>query len=340
MHIQANYSLLPHNTFNIDVKTQYYVEINRQSDILILRTDVKLASLPWRIIGDGSNLLFTHDMEGVTIRCSFKQMKIVKEDVDTVWLSVGAGVQWHDLVSYTVENNWWGLENLALIPGTVGAAPVQNIGAYGSEARDSITRVQSLNVYNGQRTEFRNSECNFGYRTSIFKQEYINKLLVHRVTFRLLKSHAGNPNLVYAPLRKALEDIPKKELTPKMVFDAVVRVRQAKIPDPKHQGNAGSFFKNPVIDAEYFDELLGRYPDIPNHKMLDGSFKIPAAWLIEQCDWKGKSYGQAGVSDKHALVLVNRGKATGSEIQELSQLVQDDVNHKFGLYLEPEVIIL
>ncbi len=340
MHIQANYSLQPHNTFNIDVKTQYYVEINRQSDILILRTDMKLASLPWKIMGDGSNLLFTNDIEGVIIRCTFKQIKVMKEDQDEIWLSVGAGVEWHDLVKYTVDNNWWGLENLALIPGTVGAAPVQNIGAYGSEARDCITRVQTLNIYDGQRTEFRNSECNFGYRTSIFKQEYINKLLVHRVTFRLRKKHAGNANLVYAPLKEALKDTPKKKLTPKIVFDAVVAIRQSKIPNPQHQGNAGSFFKNPVIDEAYFEELQGEYPEIPNHKMLDGSFKIPAAWLIEQCDWKGKAHGQAGISDKHALFLINLGNAVGREIQELSHLVQDDVNHKFGIHLEPEVIIL
>lgn len=340
MHIQANYSLLPHNTFKVDVKTQYYVEINRQSDILILRTDMKLASLPWKIIGDGSNLLFTHDIEGVTIRCTFKQIKIMKEDQDEVWLSVGAGVEWHDLVKYTVDNDWWGLENLALIPGTVGAAPVQNIGAYGSEARDCITRVQTLNIYDGQRTEFRNSDCNFGYRTSIFKQEYVNKLLVHRVTFRLRKSHFGQANLVYAPLKEALKDIPSKTLTPKIIFDAIVAIREEKIPNPQRQGNAGSFFKNPVIDADYFEELQARYPDIPNHKMLDGSFKIPAAWLIEQTGWKGKSHGHAGVSRQHALVLVNLGNAIGSEIEELSQMVKADVNHKFGIYLEPEVIIL
>ncbi|MGM0541698.1 MAG: FAD-binding protein, partial [Pseudomonadota bacterium] len=229
MHIQANYSLLPHNTFKVDVKTQYYVEINRQSDILILRTDIKLASLPWKIIGDGSNILFTQDIEGVTIRCTFKQIKIMKEDQDEVWLSVGAGVDWHDLVKFTVNNDWWGLENLALIPGTVGAAPVQNIGAYGSEARDCITRVQTLNIYDGQRTEFRNSECNFGYRTSIFKQEYVNKLLVHRVTFRLKKAHAGHANLVYTPLKESLKGTPRKALTPKIIFDTIIAIREEKL---------------------------------------------------------------------------------------------------------------
>ncbi|MBF6056802.1 UDP-N-acetylmuramate dehydrogenase [Thiomicrorhabdus heinhorstiae] len=340
MHIQANYSLLPHNTFKVQAKTLYYVEINKQSDILTLRTDLTLGSLPWRIIGDGSNLLFTQDFEGVTIRCTFNKIKIVKEDDETVWISVGAGVKWHDLVSYTVENGWWGLENLALIPGTVGAAPVQNIGAYGSEARDSITRVQTLHIYSGQPREFRNAECDFGYRTSIFKQEYLNKLLVHRVTFRLKKLGHGKPNLVYDPLKNALNDYRKEELTPKHIFDTVVRIRRERLPDPSQLGNAGSFFKNPVVDADYLEKLQADYPDIPSHKTLEGNFKIPAAWLIEQCNWKGHSRGPCAVSGKHALVIVNLGHAKGKDIEELAHLVQEDVNHKFGIHLEPEVMIL
>ncbi|MEA1988911.1 MAG: UDP-N-acetylmuramate dehydrogenase [Pseudomonadota bacterium] len=340
MHIQANHSLKPYNTFSIDVRSQYYIEINKQSDILILRSDLKLASLPWCIIGDGSNILFTDNVEGVTVRCTFDKIKIMKEDDENVWLSVGAGMKWHDLVTYTVNQEWWGLENLALIPGTVGAAPVQNIGAYGSEARDNITRVQTLNIYDGQRVEYRNAECNFGYRTSIFKQEYVNKLLVHRVTFRLRKLRHGKANLVYDPLKNALSDFPKESLTPKMVYDAVISIRQSRLPNPERQGNAGSFFKNPIIDKEYFETLLEEYPDIPHHKTLDGNYKIPGAWLIEQTGWKGRSHGKSGVSAKHALVLVNLGGAKGTDIEELYQLVQEDVNHKFGIHLEPEVIVI
>lgn len=340
MHIQANYSLLPHNTFQIDVKTQYYIEINRQSDILTLRTDIKLASLPWRIIGGGSNLLFTHDLEGVTIRCTFKKITVVKEDNDNIWISVGAGVEWHDLVTYTVENGWWGLENLALIPGTVGAAPVQNIGAYGAEAQDSITRVHTLNLYDGQHREFRHSDCQFGYRTSIFKEEFINKLLVYRVSFRLRKQHNGKPNLVYTPLKSALEEYKKEDLTPKIIYDTVIKIREERIPNPSKTGNAGSFFKNPIVDAEYFETLFKNHPDILHHKMLDGNYKIPAAWLIEQAGWKGELHGHAAVSSQHALFLINLGGATGSEIETLAQMIQEDVNHKFGIHLEPEVIIL
>jgi len=340
MHIQANYSLKPFNTFRIDVKSQYYIEINKQSDILTLRSDLTIASLPWRIIGDGSNLLFTDDLMGVTVRCTYDKLRLVKEDEENVWISVGAGMKWHDLVTYSVENNWWGLENLALIPGTVGAAPVQNIGAYGSEARDTITRVQTLNIFDGQRIEYRNAECNFGYRTSIFKQEFVNRLMVHRVTFRLRKLKYGKANLVYDPLKNALQDIPKNTLTPQMVYDAVVDIRKKRLPDPSHQGNAGSFFKNPIIDPDYYETLIEQYPDMPNHRMLDGNYKIPAAWLIEKTDWKGRSHGRSGVSAKHALVLVNLGGARGTDIEELYQLVQEDVNHKFGIYLEPEVIVL
>jgi len=340
MHIQANQSLLHYNTFNIDVKSEYFIEINKQSDILTLRSDIKLSSLPWRIIGDGSNLLFTHDIEGVVVRCIYDKLKIVKEDEENIWLSAGAGMKWHDLVKYTVEHNWWGLENLALIPGTVGAAPVQNIGAYGAEARDTITRVQTLNIYDGQRVEYRNAECNFGYRTSIFKQEFINQLLVHRVTFRLRKFKYGKPNLAYDPLKEALADTPKDKLTPANIFAAIVDIRQNRLPNPKRQGNAGSFFKNPIVEPAYFEKLSEEYPEIPHHKTLEGSYKIPAAWLIEQAGWKGRSHGKSGVSIKHALVLLNLGGAKGTDIEELYHLVQDDVNHKFGIYLQPEVIIL
>jgi len=340
MHIQANYSLEKHNTFKIDVNAQYYVEIFRQSDITVLRSDLTLASLPWRVIGGGSNMLFTNDVKGVVVHCAYKQTKIVKEDEDHVWVSVGAGNDWHELVEWSVNRGYWGLENLALIPGNVGAAPVQNIGAYGSEARDAITRVQTLNLFNGERREFRNADCHFGYRTSIFKQEYTDRLVVHRVTFRLHKQHAGIPNIMYEPLKLILADTPKAEITPRMVFDAIVKLRQKRLPDPKNFGNAGSFFKNPVVSAEYFQEILENYPDIPNHKTLDGNYKIPAAWLIEAANWKGQRNGRAGVSSRHALVIENLGGATGQDILELAQMIQNAVDHKFGVHLEPEVIFI
>lgn len=340
MHIQANYSLENHNTFKIAAEAQYFVKIVRQSDITILRSDLTLASLPWRIIGGGSNILFTNDVKGVVVYCGYKQIKIVKEDDDNVWVSVGAGNNWHEFVEWSVNHQLWGVENLALIPGNVGAAPVQNIGAYGVEARDAITRVQTLNLFNGERLEFHNSDCNFGYRTSIFKQEYTDRLLVHRTTFRLQKLHAGVPNLVYEPLQLELAKIPKIHITPKMVFDAVVKIRQQRLPDPAVFGNAGSFFKNPVVDKEYFPETIAAFPDMPHHKTLEGHYKIPAAWLIESANWKGQRNGRAGVSSRHALVIENLGGATGQDIIELAQMIQDAVDHKFGIHLEPEVIYL
>jgi len=343
MHIHANYSLKKRNTFHIDVQTRYLVEINKQSDIPTLRSDMKLSTLPWVIIGGGSNILLMNDLDKVVVTCAYKKIKVMKEDQDNIWLSVGAGMSWHELVQYTVEKGYWGLENLALIPGTVGAAPVQNIGAYGAEAQDTITRVQALNLFTGEREEFRHSECQFSYRTSIFKQHYVNKLLVHRVTIRLHKQHAGHPNLMYEPLKDAIQKHypDANEITSKMVFDAVIKIREEKIPDPRIYGNAGSFFTNPVISESYFQKLVDEYPDIPHHKTLDNTYKIPAAWLIEHTQWqKGRKLKNAAISEKHALVLINSGNATGAEIVELSEAIQAEVDHKFGIHLEKEVIIM
>ncbi len=339
MHIQANYTLKNHNSFQIDIQAKYFIEVSRQSDIPMLRTDFKLSSMPWLIMGGGSNLLFTHDMNCVMVRCRYDKIKVAKEDQDSIWLSVGAGLDWHELVTYTVNHNLWGLENLAFIPGNVGAAPVQNIGAYGAEARDIITRVQTLNIFNGERREFRNAECNFGYRTSIFKQEYNNQLLVHRVTFKLKKLKSGRANLIYEPLREAFQHIDILEVTPKQVYEEVIKIRQLRIPNPKIQGNAGSFFKNPIVTADYMKELLQEFSNIPHHKMVDDSYKIPAAWLIESTGWRGKKLRRAGVSEKHALVLVNLANATGNDILNLAKKIQKDVDQKFGIHLEPEVII-
>jgi len=342
MHIHANYSLKNRNTFKIDIKTQYFVEITKQSDIPVLRSDIKLAALPWIILGGGSNILFTQDLEKVIVTCKFDKIKVMKEDEDNIWISVGAGLPWQEFVEYTVKKGYWGLENLALIPGTVGAAPVQNIGAYGSEARDTITRVQTLNLFTGERREFRNTECHFGYRTSIFKQEHENRLLVHRVTFRLRKAHAGHPNLVYDPLKEAIQHhfSTMENLTPEDVFNTVTKIRQEKIPDPRIYGNAGSFFKNPLITEQYFKELCKIHGEVPHHQTVNNEYKIPAAWLIEKTGWKGRKMKNAAVSEKHALVLVNLGDAKGCEVVHLAEAIQEDVDHKFGIHLEREVIIM
>lgn len=343
MHIYANYSLKNRNTFHIDVQTRYLVEINKQSDIPTLRSDMKLSTLPWVIIGGGSNILLMNDLEKVVITCAYKKIKVMKEDDDNIWISAGAGMPWHEFVQYTVDNGYWGLENLALIPGTVGGAPVQNVGAYGAEAQDTITRVQALNLFTGEREEYRHSECQFGYRSSIFKKKFENKLLVHRVTFRLRKHHAGHPNLMYEPLKEAIQrhypDL--SELTSKMVFDAVIKIREERVPNPRIYGNAGSFFTNPVISETYFLKLFAEHPDIPHHKTLNNTYKIPAAWLIEQTQWqKGRKLRNAAISEKHALVLINLGNTTGAEIVELAETIQAEVDQKFGIHLEKEVILM
>ncbi len=342
MHIQAHFPLHDYNTFHIDACARYFVEIDKQSDIRALRSDPVLAALPWYVLGEGSNILLTRDLEGVVVRNRFRQLRVMKEDDESLWVSVGGGMHWHDLVTWSVNNNLWGLENLALIPGTVGAAPVQNIGAYGTEVQDLITRVQALDLFTGERHEFRNADCQFSYRSSIFKREYRNQMLIHRATFRLRKLEAGHANLVYDPLREALADIPENKLTPRHVYKTVIRLRREKLPDPDKEGNAGSFFKNPVVDEAYFAVLQEKWPDLPHHHLPGGGIKVPAAWLIEQCGWKGRCLEgtDACVSSKHALVLVNRGHATGEQILTLAKAIQTDVMHLFGIHLEPEVIIL
>jgi UDP-N-acetylmuramate dehydrogenase len=304
---------------------------------------MKLSTLPWVIIGGGSNILLMNDLEKVVITCAYKKIKVMKEDDDNIWISAGAGMPWHEFVQYTVDNGYWGLENLALIPGTVGGAPVQNVGAYGAEAQDTITRVQALNLFTGEREEYRHSECQFGYRSSIFKKKFENKLLVHRVTFRLRKHHAGHPNLMYEPLKEAIQrhypDL--SELTSKMVFDAVIKIREERVPNPRIYGNAGSFFTNPVISETYFLKLFAEHPDIPHHKTLNNTYKIPAAWLIEKTQWqKGRKLKNAAISEKHALVLINLGNTTGAEIVELAEAIQAEVDQKFGIHLEKEVILM
>lgn len=340
MYIHADFDLIDNNTFNFHAKARYFVEVKHASAIPILRQDPILSALPWQVIGGGSNMVIKDDLDCVLLKCIYNQVKLVKEDADSVWLSVGAGMHWHDLVSYTVSQGWWGLENLALIPGTVGAAPVQNIGAYGAEVQDTITRIQSIDLRNGDRIELRRNECRFGYRDSIFKHELANRVMIHRVTFRLRKQAV--PNLMHEPLHEKLMQagVDIDNLHPQAVFDAVISLRQSRIPNPDHLGSAGSFFKNPTIRAEQYQHLSDQYPNFPAHKLSDGHYKIPAAWLIEQCGWKGKRINDAGVHDKHALILVNHGKATAEEILALADAIHEDVIERFSISLEKEVVVL
>lgn len=338
MYLHANYNLIDNNTFHLPATAKFFIEIRHASAIATMRRDPVLSSLPWTVIGAGSNILLTQNLDHVVLHCTYDEIKLVKEDKDFVWLSVGAGYKWHDLVTYTVNQGWWGLENLALIPGTVGAAPVQNIGAYGAEARDTVTRIQTFDLMTGERIELRNSECQFNYRDSIFKHELANKTMVHRVTFRLRKQ--ASPNLMYEPLREAFEDQDSDHLTPKAIYQKVIDIRNSRIPDPKKLGHAGSFFQNPTVTPVHFQHLQEVYPEIPGHKQIDGCIKVPAAWLIDKAGWKGKRIGDAGIYDKHALILVNYGHATGKELLDFAQLVRQDIIEKFGISLDMEVVTL
>jgi len=338
MHIHAHYNMVDNNTFHFNVVARYFIEIRHASAIATLRCDPVISALPWRVVGAGSNLLLTQDLDEVIIRCTYDEIKIVKEDSEYVWLSVGAGHNWHALVRYAVEQGWWGLENLALIPGTVGAAPVQNIGAYGAEAQDTITRIQCFDLRTGERIEMRNSECEFSYRSSIFKTTLANRIMIHRVTFRLRKK--GHANLIYEPLRDAFDDIDHHLLTPMDVYRKVIEIRNSKIPDPNRIGHAGSFFQNPTIQADHYHKLQDQWPDIPGHKTIDGTIKVPAAWIIEKAGWKGKRIGDAGVYEQHALILANYGNATGKDILHLADAIKQDVVRMFGISLDQEVVTL
>jgi len=341
MYIHANYDLKQRNTFGVSYKARFFVEIKNASNIPTLRSDAKLSALPWHVIGGGSNLLLTHDLDALVLSCHYDEIKIVKEDAQAVWLSVGAGKSWHDLVTYTVDKGWWGLENLALIPGNVGAAPVQNIGAYGAEVQDTITRIQSFDLRDGQRIELRKNECQFAYRDSIFKHDLAQRVLIHRVTFRLLKN--STPNLVHAPLHEAIfaknPKLKLEDITPRMIYNAVIKLRQERIPDPNVLGSAGSFFKNPSITYKHYQQLQQQYPDMPGHKLTNGCIKIPAAWLIEKAQWKGRRVNEVGTYYKHALILVNYGKATGKDILTVAETIRNDVINLFSISLEQEVVI-
>lgn len=340
MNIHAHYNLQKNNTFHFPVKARFFIEVRHASAIPALRQDPVISSLPWQVIGGGSNLVLSQDLDCVVLNCIYDEIKLVKEDSESVWLSVGAGCNWHKLVTYTVDNGWWGLENLALIPGTVGAAPVQNIGAYGAEVQDTITRIQSFDLRDGKRIELRKSDCQFSYRDSIFKHALANRVLIHRVTFRLRKQ--ASPNLMHEPLHDALisQEQSIESLTPRQVYDAVIQLRNQRIPDPAVLGSAGSFFKNPSISAAQYHQLQTRYPNMPAHHLTDGQFKIPAAWLIEQAQWKGKRIGDAGVHDKHALILVNHGIATGKDMLALAERISNDVMQLFSIALEKEVVVV
>lgn len=334
MNIQHNYPLLAHNTFGMDVEASIFVEYESVTELEEILLHQLCPEGKWLHIGGGSNLLFTGDFDGMILHSAIKGFEVVSENEDEVLVRAGAGEVWDDFVAYTVEKGWYGAENLSLIPGEVGASAVQNIGAYGVEAKDLIVKVDTLEVETGKERVFGNEECGYAYRESVFKHALKGKYIVTYVTYRLSKHPSYR--LDYGNVRAELE---KRgcELTLENVRRTIIDIRESKLPDPKVQGNAGSFFMNPIVSRPLFEELLGQYPSMPFYEVDADRVKIPAGWMIDQCGWKGKQLGRAGVHNKQALVLVNCGGATGQEIIALSEEVQRSVFDKFGVRIYPEV---
>jgi len=330
MQLQQHISLLPYNTFGIDVQADYFAEVNNTDDL----KDLSTAS-PIHILGGGSNVLLTGPVKGTVLRNCLKGIKLLREDDANVWLEVQAGEVWHEFVLYAIGNGWGGIENLALIPGTVGASPIQNIGAYGVEVRETIEQVTFRHLEEDTTVTFNNEECRFGYRDSIFKHELKGKVFITSVVFRLSKQPKFNTS--YGAIEQELKSMGIQELSVQAIAQAVINIRSSKLPDPKVIGNAGSFFKNPTIHRDQYERLLAEYPLMPHFVVNDELVKVPAAWLIEQCGWKGYRRGDAGIHKQQALVVVNYGHANGSELWELSGEVMDSVSKRFGIELEREV---
>ena len=329
-----NCSLLPYNTFGMDVKASRFVEYASVEELRGLWNAEREAIARALHIGGGSNLLFASDYEGLILHSAIKGYTVVKETEEEVEVRVGAGEVWDDFVAYTVANGWYGAENLSLIPGEVGASAVQNIGAYGVEAKDLIVSVDTFGLETGEERRFMREECRYAYRESVFKQELKGKYAVTFVTYRLKKHPIFH--LEYGNIRAELEK-QGCQVDLENVRRIIIAIRQAKLPDPKVLGNAGSFFMNPVVPKMQFEALLAQYPDMPHYPVDEAHVKIPAGWMIDRCGWKGKRVGHAGVHEKQALVLVNCGGATGKEVMHLAEEIVASVRERFGVTIRPEV---
>jgi len=339
MHQQTNVDLLPYNTFGISVTGKSMARVTTTQELQALGKAGKLSSDKVFILGGGSNVLFTQDYDGLIVKIEILGREVVSENDDAVLLKVGAGENWHSTVQFCVTHNWGGVENLSLIPGTVGAAPMQNIGAYGVEIKEVIHEVEAIDRSNGTVRLFSNRECEFGYRDSIFKQQEKNRYVISSVTLRLTKKN-HHVNVSYGAIQDTLQALGHASPTIQAISEAVIHIRRSKLPDPAVIGNAGSFFKNPTLNAKSFEHLKEKFKNIPSYPTNDGAVKVPAAWLIEQCGWKGKTFDQIGVHQHQALVLVNYGGGKGDDIWQLAMKIQQSVREKFDVLLQPEVNIL
>ena len=328
-----NYNLKAHNTFGIDAKCSRFLEYESVAEAQEVAKILRESSIPYIIIGGGSNLLLTKDYEGIVVHSACKGVERRGNS-----LICGSGEVWDDIVAKSIAMQLYGAENLSLIPGDVGASAVQNIGAYGSEVKDLIRKITAVEISTGAVREFNHTECEYGYRQSRFKHEWKNRFLIISVEYEL--SEAFQPRLDYGNIRAELERRNITEPTAQQLRDTIIDIRNAKLPDPKVVGNAGSFFMNPIVSREKYEQLAEQYVGMPHYEIDADNVKIPAGWMIDQCGWKGKSLGRAGVHDKQALVLVNRGGATGAEIVALCEAIQKDVKAKFDIDIHPEVNII
>lgn len=335
MTVQTNVSLKPYNTFGIAATAKYFVEVSDIEQLQTILQHLDYQGIERLILGGGSNLLLTRDFDGIVIKIAIKGIEKYKEDNENIWLKAGAGEVWHDLVLYCVNHDYAGIENLSLIPGTVGAAPMQNIGAYGVEIKEVFESLEAIEIKTGKNRIFTKDECQFGYRESIFKHAVKGEYVIVNVSFRLNKTPVYH--VEYGAIKDTLAEMGIEKLSIKAISDAVISIRQSKLPNPAEIGNAGSFFKNPEIPRAQFDLLKEQFPAIPSYPVNELTVKVPAGWLIEQAGWKGQRFGNIGVHAKQALVLVNYGEGNGNEIKELSQKIQDSIKEKFGIQLLAEV---
>ncbi len=333
--MQQNVDLQPLNTFALPARARWFCAVESLATLQQALQFAQAQALPVLVLGGGSNVLLREDFPGLVLHMQLRGVQRLADDGDTVRVQAACGENWHDFVSTCLTRGWHGLENLALIPGSVGAAPIQNIGAYGVEAGERIESVQVFNRETASVESIAAADCGFGYRDSVFKRQYRDSRIILQVVFRLQRSAAVN--LSYSALAQALAG--QQPVTPQAVFDAVCRIRRSRLPDPAVLGNAGSFFKNPVIPAALHRDLQQRYGDVPGHAVegAEPLIKLPAAWLIERAGWKGRRLGQAGVYEKQALVLVNHGGARAQDVVDLAQAIMADVQQQFGIALEPEV---
>lgn len=336
MNIQHNISLKPYNSFGLDVQAKTFAAFSTNEELAVL-LELKPQSDPLLVLGGGSNILFTRPFNGWVLHNCIGGVYLEKEDEDFVWVKAGAGENWHQFVMHCIANGWAGVENLSLIPGRVGASPMQNIGAYGVEMKDVFARLEAWNIAEKKTEIFTTADCAFGYRESIFKRALKNKYIITNVTFRLNKKPVFKTS--YGAIQQELETMGVQELSIKAISDAVIRIRQSKLPDPAVTGNAGSFFKNPEIETTQYLELKTRYPELPGYPTTMGRTKVPAGWLIEKAGWKGHREGDTGVHPKQALVLVNYGKANGQQVFDLSEKILQSIKGQFNIELEREVNI-